>query len=125
MSAESEIYRMTPTEGQHYYAILATRSYYDRQQTAPSGYKGDWRHFAAPTGKRYMGQYVSSGRAGSGDGMEYWEVYLKDGKHYELHYDYEGKTCLERVEPRIGIANDPRTPVPVDANIRLQKSSGK
>ena len=121
MSSEIQIYRVTPTEGEHYYAILATRSYYDKYLPNSWGGRGDWRHFATATDKRYMGQYVSSGRAGSGDGREYWEVYLKDGKRYELHYDYEGKTCLEKVEPRIGIANDSPTPVPVDANIRVAK----
>ena len=118
MSTEVEFFRVTPTEGEHYYAILASRSYYDPEKPAKWG-KGDYRHFASPTQKRYMGQYVGCGRAGSGDGKEYWELYVKDGKRYELHYDYEGKTCLEKVDP--GAAEDSVTPVSVDANIRLAK----
>jgi hypothetical protein len=110
---------MTPTAGEHYYAILATRSYYDREKLASWGRKGDHRYFAAPTDKRYMGQYVEGWRSGSGDGGEYWEIYLKDGKRYELHYDYHGMTCLEKVDP--AVAKDSPTPVPVDANIRLAK----
>ena len=119
MSNEIECFRVTPTEGEHYYAILASRSYFDKQKPNSWGGKGGWRYFASPTEKRYMGQYVTCGRAGSGDGREYWEIYVKGGKRYELHYDYEGKTCLEKVDPEA--AQDSATPVPVDANIRPAK----
>jgi hypothetical protein len=122
MSTEIEIYRITPTEGEHYYAILASRSYYD---TSSSGYKGGHRYFAELREKRYMGQYIGCGRSGSGDGREYWEIYLKDGKHYELHYDYYGMTCLEKTDP-LGpeelAVEVSKPPVAIDANIRLKKN---
>ena len=117
MSTEIEFFRLTPTEGEHYYAILASRSYWDKNQPDSLGHKGAERYFASPTQKRYMGQYVGCGRAGSGDGREYWEIYVKDGKRSELHYDY--LTCLEKVDPEA--AKDSATPVSVDANIRVAK----
>lgn len=119
MSTESEFFRMTPTEGEHYYAILASRRHWDKNQLDSLGHRGADRYFAAPTEKRYMGQYVGCGRAGSGDGREYWEIYVKDDKRYELHYDYYGMTCLEKVDPKV--VKDSTTPVAVDANIRLAK----
>jgi hypothetical protein len=119
MSTEVEFFRVTPTEGEHYYAILASRRHWDKNKLDSLGHKGDDRYFASPSQKRYMGQYVGCGRAGSGDGREYWEIYVKDGKRYELHYDCEGMTCLEKVDPEA--AKDSATPVSVDANIRLAK----
>jgi hypothetical protein len=44
---------------------------------------------------------------------------VKDDKRYELHYDYYGMTCLEKVDPKV--VKDSTTPVAVDANIRLAK----
>jgi hypothetical protein len=92
--SEIEIFRVTPTQGKHYYAILATRTYWDKDIPAPWGGKGNHRYFAKETDKRYMGVFESSWRAGSGDGMTYTEIYIKDGKRIQLDYDYYGNTCL-------------------------------
>jgi len=121
MSTEVEYYRVTPTKGEHYYAILTTRSYYDKNQPNSWGGTGNHRYFAQPTDKRYMGEYVTCGREGSGDGTTYWEIYRKDGQLYELHYDYKGMTCLEKTEPlevHALAVEGSGPPVPIDANIK-------
>ena len=124
MSTESECYRLTPTKGEYYYAILATRSYWDPKKDTSWGGKGCHRYFAPETDKRYMGQYLGCGQAGSGDGREYWEIYLKDGVQYELRYEYKGMTCLQKTEPLVPealIVEMTRSAVPIDANIRFYK----
>jgi hypothetical protein len=115
MSTEHEFNRITPTKGKHYYAVLATRSYWDPNKDTPWGGKGYHRYFAPATHKRYMGEYIDCGSEGYGDGKTYWEIYLKDGTLYELQYDYSGMTCLEETEP---LESDSGGPVPIDANIR-------
>ena len=115
MSVETEFNRITPTKGKHYYAVLATRSYYDYQKQNSWGGKGDHRYFAPATHKRYMGEYIGCGSEGSGDGKAYWEIYMKDGALYELQYDYYGMTCLEETEP---LGSDTSPVVPIDANIK-------
>lgn len=107
---------MTPVKRKHYYAILATRSYWDREQPNSWGGKGNHRYFAPPSHRRYMGEFVESRRDGYGDGGKYWEIYLKDGVFYELHLDYEGMTCLEETSQ---LLYDPNSAVPIDTNIKL------
>jgi hypothetical protein len=96
--SEIEVFRLTPTKGKHYYAILATRSYWDKQAPAPWG-KGNHRYFAKENEKRYMGVFESSWNSGSGDGKTYTEIYIRDGKRIELNFDYEGNTCLIEMDP--------------------------
>lgn len=104
--SEIEIYRLTPSKGKHYYAILATRSYYDKEVPAPWG-KGNNRHFAKEIDKRYMDVFESSWNSGSGDGKTYTEIYIRDDKRIELNYDYEGQTCLIETDgpPKKSIMN--------------------
>ena len=113
--AEIEIFRITPTVGKHYYAILATRTYWDKNIPAPWGGKGNHRYFAKETDKRYMGVFTSSWNSGSGDGKTYTEIYMKDGKRIELNYDYEGNTCL--IETETAPDSEDSTHAPIDAQI--------
>jgi hypothetical protein len=108
--AEIEVFRITPTQGKHYYAILATRTYWDKHAPAPWG-KGNHRYFAKETDKRYMGIFESSWNSGSGDGKTYTEIYIKDGKRIELNYDYEGNTCLIETEKAPNSEDSIRVPV--------------
>ena len=114
--AEIEVFRITPTKGKHYYAILATRTFWDKDIPAPWGGKGNHRYFAKETDKRYMGVFDTSWSSGSGDGKTYTEVYIKEGKRIDLHYDYEGNTCLIQTDgiPKVYIENKV---VPIDAQI--------
>lgn len=114
--AEIEVFHVTPTKGKHYYAILATRTFWDNDITVPWGGKGNHRYFANEKDKRYMGIFDISWSSGSGDGIRYTEVYIKDGKRFELHYDYEGNTCLIQTE---GVPNGDleNNVVPIDAYI--------
>ena len=96
--AEIEVFRVTPTKGKHYYAILATRTFWDNDIPAPWGGKGNHRYFAKETEKRYMGIFDTSWSSGSGDGIRYTEVYIKDGRRFDLNYDYEGNTFLIQTE---------------------------
>jgi len=116
--AEIEVFRLTPTVGKHYYAILAQRTYYDKQAPAPWG-KGNHRYYAPETHKRYMGVFTSSWNSGSGDGKTYSEIYIRDGKRIELNYDYEGHTCL--IEADKAPDSEDSKPVPIDAQIRLSR----
>ena len=118
--AEIEVFHITPSKGKHYYAILATRTFWDNDIPAPWGGKGNHRYFAKETDKRYMGAFDTSWTSGSGDGVRYTEVYIKDGKRFELHYDYEGNTCLIQTEgvPKSDLEN---TLVPIDAQITPSK----
>ena len=116
MSTEVEVYRVTPTKRKHYYAVLATRSYYDKQQPNSWGGKGNHRYFAPPSHRRYMGEFVESRRDGYGDGGNCWEIYLKGGVFYELNLDYEGMTCLEETGP---VLDELNRAVPIDKNIKL------
>lgn len=111
---EIEIFRVTPTVGKHYYAILATRTFYDKNAPAPWG-KGNHRYFAKETDKRYMGVFTSSWNSGSGDGKTYTEIYMKNDKRIELNYDYEGNTCLIEIEKTPD--SEDSKPVPIDAQI--------
>jgi hypothetical protein len=96
--SEIEVFRLTPTKGKHYYAILATRIIWDKDSPAEWG-KGAHRYFAKEADKRYMGVYDTCFRTGSGDGKTYTEVYIKEGKRIDLVYDYEGNTCLIEMDP--------------------------
>ena len=121
--SEIEVFRVTPTEGKHYYAILATRSYYDKQAPNSWGGKGNHRYFAKETDKRYMGVFESSWRAGSGDGRTYTEIYIRDGKRIELNYDYEGNTCLIEADgpPETTMNLESQNPVPIDKQIAASR----
>lgn len=113
--SDVEVYRVTPVKRKHYYAVLATRSYWDSEKPTSWG-KGNHRYFAPPNHKRYMGEFVETRRDGYGDGGKCWEIYLKNGVFYELHLDYEGMTCLEETGP---VLDDPQGAVPIDKNIKL------
>jgi hypothetical protein len=82
----------------------------------PWGGKGNHRYFAKDSDKRYMGIFDTSWRSGSGDSITYTEIYTKGGKRFDLHYDYEGNTCLIQTEgPPSSAQQD--TVVPIDAQI--------
>lgn len=98
MSKEIEVFRLTPEKGKHYYAVVATRKIWDKTF---NNTLGDWRYFAQESNKRYMGCFERSLRSGCGDGGTYTEVYIKGGLTQELHYDYEGMTCLEETAPQL------------------------
>lgn len=114
--SEIEVFRVTPTKGMHYYAILATNSYWDPKAPNSRGSKGNHRYFAKDSDKRYMGVFESSWNSGSGDGKTYTEIYIKDNKRIQLDYDYEGKTCLIKTcsPPKPYIEDKV---VPIDAQI--------
>jgi len=113
--SEIEVFRITPTIGKNYYAILATtRTVWDNDIPAPWG-KGNNRYYAPANHKRYMGTFISSHSYGSGDGKVYMEIYIKNGKRIELKYDYDGKTCLIEVD-KAPDSEDSKS-VPIDAQI--------
>lgn len=120
--AEIEVFRLTPSKGNHYYAVLATRTYWDKEAPAPWG-KGNHRYFAKETDKRYMGVFESSWNSGSGDGKTYTEIYIRDGKRIELNFDCD--TCLIEADgpPKKAIMNpeedtlESKEAVPIDKQI--------
>ena len=118
--AEIEVFRITPTKGKHYYAILATRTFWDKEIPAPWGGKGNHRYFAKNSDKRYMGIFDTSWRSGSGDGMTYTEIYTKDEKRFDLHYDYNGNTCLIQTDGPPDSAEQDKM-VPIDNQIMVSK----
>lgn len=105
--SEIEVFRLTPTQGKHYYAILASRTYWDNEAPKSWGGKGTNRYFAKETEKRYMGVFDSSMSYGSDYGKRHTEIYIKEGKRIQLDYDYEGKTCLIEADgpPKTTIMN--------------------
>ena len=117
--SDIEIFRLTPTKGKHYYAILAQKRFWDNNITNSWGGKGEHRYYAVESDKRYMGVFESSWRAGSGDGRTYTEIYIRDGKRIELNYDYEGNTCLIEADgpPETTMNLESQNPVPIDKQI--------
>lgn len=123
--SEIEVFRVTPTKGRRYYAILATRSLWDPNASNFWGGKGGYRYFANETDKRYMGTFDSSMSYGSDYGKRYTEVYIKDDKYIDLHYEYEGSIFVIETDtaPKATIMNpeedeiECQKPVPIDKHI--------
>jgi hypothetical protein len=113
--SEIEIFRITPTKGKHYYAILAQKRVWDNNIPNSWGGKGEHRYYAVEAHKRYMGVFVSSWNSGSGDGRTYTEIYMKNDKRIELNYDYNGMTCLQETDK--APESEDSTVVPIDAQI--------
>jgi hypothetical protein len=127
--AEIEVFHLTPSKGKHYYAILATRTWWDPDASNFWGGKGGYRYFANEADKRYMGTFDSSMSYGSDYGKRYTEVYIKDNKRINLNYEYEGSIFVIEadVPPKTTIMNpeedeiECQNPVPIDKHISASK----
>ncbi len=82
--AETEVFRISPKEGKHYYTAEWTR----REGRWPSE-----KYFTTHPLK-YVGEFVKHVQQGAGDGARHTSYFLLDGKEVLVHYQYEGTTSF-------------------------------